>query len=264
MFKYLSVFRTSFRQESKAKWNMVITAINFLVIAYVLYMLWNYIYTNGQGELIEGYTLEMMIWYLIMSEVLAYSFNARRVTISFSSQIKSGAIAYQLNKPYNYYFYQISTNFATFAMRAIFILPAGIIMGLICVGGIANFSAAYVFPILLSYILGFMTNLTMYAIIGLLAFWVEESTPFTWIIQKFVIVLGTFFPPEFFPSWLQPFITYSPIYAMMSGPAKLLANFSWQDFLQVSVTQVAYIAIFIGIAMILYKFGTRKVNVNGG
>ena len=50
----------------------------------------------------------------------------------------------------------------------------------------------------------------------------------------------------------------------MSGPCKLLANFSWELFLNVSMSQLSYITIFIVVGLLLYKFGTKKVNVNGG
>ena len=78
------------------------------------------------------------------------------------------------------------------------------------------------------------------------------------------MLFGLFFPPEFFPLWLQPVITYSPVYAMMSGTCKLLANFSWELFGQVVLTQIIYLTFFLGFALVLYKKGTKKVNVNGG
>ena len=78
------------------------------------------------------------------------------------------------------------------------------------------------------------------------------------------MLFGLFFPPEFFSASLQPFITYSPVYAMMSGPCKLMANFSWDLFLKVSISQLVYIAVFVIIGLIIYKIGTKKVNIHGG
>jgi ABC-2 type transport system permease protein len=206
----------------------------------------------------------MMIWYLIMAEIFMYSVHARSITKQFGNDIKSGKIAYQLNKPYNYYAYQIATESGVSCWKLCFLLPTAILMGLILVGPIANFKVYYIFPILLSLALGLLLLCAVYGIVGLLAFWIEESTPFTWIIQKFIMLFGLFFPPEFFPAWLQPIITYSPVYAMVSGPSKLLANFDWNLFLTVSISQIAYITLFIALGAILYKSGTKKVNVHGG
>lgn len=264
MKKYLSIFKTSFNQESKTFANSMVSVVSFAVIIYIFKMLWDYIYTSGGGEMIKGYTLEMMLWYMIMAEVLMYALNARVVTRNFSNDIKSGKIAYQLNKPYNYYAYQISSQCGEFIWKLCFLIPTALIMGLVLLGPISNFSIAYVLPILTSIILAMLLNCIIYGAVGLLAFWIEESMPFTWIIQKFIMLFGLFFPPEFFPTWLQGFIHYSPIYAMMSGPCKLLANFSWDLYLKVSISQIAYLVLFLGAGLLIYKFGTRKVNVNGG
>lgn len=265
MNKYLSIYRTSFRQESKTIADSLTSVVSFVVIIYIFQQLWQFIYGgSGGGTLIHGYTVQMMIWYMIMAEVLMYSVNARGVTRAFGKDIKSGKIAYQLNKPYNYFSYQVFSQAGAFMWKLIFLVPTGIIMGLILLGPIPNFSFIYVVPLLVSLLLAVLLTCIIYGTVGLLSFWIEEATPFTWIVQKFQMLFGLFFPPEFFPTWLQPFIEFSPVYAMMSGPCKLMANFSWDLFLQVSVSQVAYITLFVGLGIMLYKLGTKKVNVNGG
>lgn len=265
MSKYFSIFRTSFRQESKTLANSLTSVVSFFVIIYIFQQLWQFIYgRNGGGNLIHGYTVEMMIWYMIMAEVLMYSVNARGVTREFGKDIKSGRIAYQLNKPYNYYGYQVSSQLGAIMWKMLFLVPTGIIMGLILLGPIHNFSVAYVLPLFTSLLMAALLTCIVYGTIGLLSFWIEESTPFTWIVQKFQMLFGLFFPPEFFPTWLQPVIEYSPVYAMMSGPCKLMADFSWDLFLRVSVSQVSYIVMFFVLGAIIYKSGTKKVNVHGG
>lgn len=265
MNKYLSIYKTSFKQESKSLINSLLSVFSFLVIIFIFKELWTFIYgKNGGGQLIKGYTLDMMLWYMIMAEVLMYSINARMVTRSFGGDIKSGKIAYQLNKPYNYYLYQVSNQAGSIIWKLLFLVPTAIIIGLLLLGPIANFSVAYVVPLLIALLLAAFLTAIIYGTIGVLSFWIEEATPFTWIVQKFQMLLGLFFPPEFFPAWLQPVITYSPVYAMMSGPCKLLANFSWELFLKVSISQVAWLAVFIALGLALYKFGTRKVTNNGG
>lgn len=265
MSKYFSIFKTSFKQETQTVADALTSVVSFAVIIYIFKMLWEFIYgKNSGGQLINGYSLQMMIWYMILAEILLYSVNARGTTKAFSNDIKSGKIAYQLNKPYNYYAYQISSQCATFLWKLIFLVPTGLLMGLLLLGPIQNFSFVFIIPIIISMLLATFLTATIYGAIGLLAFWIEESTPFTWIVQKFQMLLGLFFPPEFFPAWLQPVISYSPIYAMMSGPCKLLASFSWELFLKVSFSQLVYIVIFVGLGMIMYKFGTKKVNIHGG
>lgn len=265
MTKYLSIYRTSFRQESKTIANSLTSVVSFVVIIYIFQQLWQFIYSgNGGGTLIHGYSANMMIWYMIMAEILMYSVNSRAVTRAFGNDIKSGKIAYQLNKPYNYFSYQVCSQAGAFTWKLIFLVPTGIIMGIILLGPIPNFNITYIIPLLISLLFAVLLTCIIYGTVGLLSFWIEEATPFTWIVQKFQMLFGLFFPPEFFPTWLQPIIEYSPVYAMMSGPCKLMANFSWELFLNVSISQAIYISIFITIGVILYKIGTKKVNVHGG
>lgn len=265
MYKYLSIFKTSFRQESKTVANSLTSVVSFIVIIYIFQQLWQFIYGgNGGGTLIHGYTVNMMIWYMIMAEVLMYAVNARGVTRAFGNDIKSGKIAYQLNKPYNYFSYQVCTSAGEFMWKLLFLVPTGIIMGLILLGPIPNFNVAYVLPLFVSLLMAVTLTGIIYGTIGLLSFWIEEATPFTWIVQKIQMLFGLFFPPEFFPVWLQPVIQYSPVYAMMSGPCKLMASFSWDLFLKVSVSQITYMALFITLGFIIFKIGTKKVNVHGG
>ena len=145
MNKYLSICRTSFNQESKTIANSLTSVVSFIVIIYIFQQLWQFIYgETGGGTLINGYTLQMMIWYMIMAEVLMYAVNARGTTRTFSNDIKSGKIAYQLNKPYNYYLYQVSSSMGQIVWKLIFLVPTAIIMGLILLGPIKGFSVAYV------------------------------------------------------------------------------------------------------------------------
>lgn len=264
MKKYFTVFKTSFKQETKTIVNSLIAVASFAVIIFIFYELWSFIYGKGGGELIKGYDLNMMIWYLIMAEILMYAQNSVTVTRTFGDDIKSGKVAYGLNKPYNYFTYQVANQTGVFVYKLLFLIPTGVILGLLLLGPSQSFSAAYIVPIIASLLLATLLTCLIFGTIGLLCFWIEEATPFTWIIAKFVMIFGLFFPPEFFPVWLQPFINYSPIFAMISGPSKLLANFSWQLFGELMLSQLSYIVFFYLLGLLLFKLGSKKVNVNGG
>lgn len=263
--KYLSVFKTSFKQEKDTTLNIVFRAVSFLIMIYIFFQLWNYIYgQNGTSQIIKGYSLEQMIWYLIITELLYYTCRYGLIVKEISDEIKNGNIAYKLNKPYNYYLYQITSFMAKSCFSLIFLLLIAVIMEFGFVGIVPSFTWAQIFPCLLSVLLSTFLSWTIYSIIGLISFWIQDSTPFTWIFSKFVMLLGLFFPVEFFPNWLQPFIKYSPIYSIMSGPASLVANFSWKLFAQVAISQTVWAFVFILVGIGIYNLGKRRVTANGG
>ena len=79
-----------------------------------------------------------------------------------------------------------------------------------------------------------------------------------------ILVLGTIFPVEMFPKWLQPIIKCTPVLAVTYGPAKLIIDFSFGMFWQIIGIQTLYIILSSAILLVLYKIGTKKLNVNGG
>jgi ABC-2 type transport system permease protein len=117
---------------------------------------------------------------------------------------------------------------------------------------------------ILSFALGILVNAVIYMGICSLSFWMEDSTPFRWIYDKMIIVIGTLFPLELFPSWLQPAIKCSPIYAVNYGPAKLTIDFSFLTAGKVIIVQLIYLAITTLLLIILFRKGVKKLNVNGG
>ena len=95
-------------------------------------------------------------------------------------------------------------------------------------------------------------------------FFIEDANPFYWVYSKFILIIGTIFPIEFFPKLLQPIIKYSPIYVICYGPAKLFVNFSYGDLISIVIAQIIYIFIAYMLCALLYKKGVKNLNVNGG
>ncbi len=79
-----------------------------------------------------------------------------------------------------------------------------------------------------------------------------------------ILLIGTMFPIEMFPQYLRPIIKCTPIYVVTYGPAKLLINFSLQNFVQILLAQIIYLFVATTLTLILYEKGVKKLNVNGG
>ena len=265
MRKYLGVFGTSFKQEKDATWNTLIGSVGYIILIFVFVQLWCYIYgANGTGSIINGFTLQQMLWYLVITECIYFGARAKSITSAISNEIKSGSIAYKLNKPYNYYLYCVSQFMAKSVFTIIIMLPVSFIVGLVLVGIPDTFCFEQIIPCIFTILMSLLLTWTFYGIIGLIAFWTQESTPYYWVVSKFFMIFGLLLPITFFPAWLQPIIMYSPVYALFSGPASLVANFSWELFGQVVLSQAIWISIIIALGLWIYKLGKKKVTSNGG
>ena len=62
-------------------------------------------------ETISGYTFNQMIWYLLLAEVITFGSGSSVATDEIRNCIKSGNIAYQVVKPYNYIIYSLLAHF---------------------------------------------------------------------------------------------------------------------------------------------------------
>ena len=138
------------------------------------------------------------------------------------------------------------------------------IIGEIFIGSIPNFNIQNIPFIAVSFILGILINSIIRIAISIISFWIEDSKPIHWIYDKSILILGTLFPIDMFPQFMQPILKYSPVYAVNYGPIKLILNFSMENFVKVLLVQIIYLIIIMVILMIMYKKGEKKLNINGG
>ena len=101
-------------------------------------------------------------------------------------------------------------------------------------------------------------------LIGLFSFVIEDANPIFWIHSKIILILGTLFPVEYFPAFLQPLIIASPIFVTCYGPARLFVNFTWETCASVIMAQIIYVIAIYLLCSLIYRKGVKRINVNGG
>ncbi|MBQ9071935.1 MAG: ABC-2 family transporter protein [Bacilli bacterium] len=262
MKKYLNIFKATLINELQYISDIVLGFLSFLIKIFIFLQLWNYLY-DDPSSLIAGFSKDQMIWYVIMTEMIWYGTRNKTLTNQITDDIKSGSIAYALNKPYSYIIYIITKHFGEISIKFILYLILALVTGFIFVGPI-DFNILNLPFIIIIFILSFIINAIIRIIISMLSFFVEDSTPFHWIYDKIIIVLGIIFPIEVFPLFLQPILKFTPIYVVTYGPAKLVIDFSYSSFITILLVQIIYLIMTILLLALIYKKGVRKLNVNGG
>ena len=152
MRKYIYIYKATLIENLSYIADIFLRFINFFVMMFVFMNLWQYMYSDGT-QIINGYTFEQMIWYILVTEVLWYGTRNKKLTDEISKDIKTGNIAYNINKPYNYVFYIIAKHLAEVTIRLILFVIVGIIIGLSFIGPIQNFQFINIPFILLAVIL---------------------------------------------------------------------------------------------------------------
>ena len=139
MRKYLYIYKATLIENLGYIANIVLGFINFFVMMFVFLNLWQYIYSDS-SQIINGYTMQQMVWYVLITEVLWFGTRNKILTREISQDIKSGNIAYNINKPYNYVFYIISKHLGEITLKFISFVILGLIIGICFVGPIQNFN----------------------------------------------------------------------------------------------------------------------------
>lgn len=263
MKKYLYIMKTTFKDTLQYSSSLIFKFIGFAIVMTVLITLWNFLYSES-GSTINGYAQSQMIWYLLLAEIITFGSGSKVATNEIRNTIKSGNIAYQVTKPYNYISYTISKFLADTFVRFILFLIVAVILGLVFAGPIENFNLISLIPAIPVFLLAILISGMVKILISLSAFWVEDSQPFQMVYSKIVLIFGVLFPLEMFPKIIQNIIKFTPVYGVSYGPAKLIINFNLSILKNVLLSQVITIIVITILLKIIYERGVKKLNVNGG
>lgn len=261
--KYAVIYKSVLLESLQYAANMVMGFLAYFIFIFIFVKLWGYIYQTP-GELIAGYTKEQMIWYVMMTEMIWFGSNAASVAREVSGSIRGGNIAYLMNRPYHYTLYVLTKYTGEWSVRLPMYALFAVVIGTVMVGPLPRFSLAAVPAMALCVVLGLTINAVFKMCISLLSFWIEDATPFQWLYDKLILVVGTMFPVEIFPIALRPLFKLTPIYTVCYGPAKLIVDFSLEKCVEILAAQAVYLAAGGALMLLIYKKGVKKLYVNGG
>lgn len=263
MKKYLYIYKSELMTSLGYTFDTIVGFIGYVIMIFIFLNLWNFIYSDP-SELINGYTMNDMIWYVIITEIIWSTCGARKLSKQIANDVKSGNITYKLNKPYSYIEYALFNHLGHITIKFILLIILGIVMGLISLGTLPALNILSFLGVILSCVFALIINILSVTMIGLLSFYIEDSNPIYWLYSKLLLVFGTIFPVEFFPSIVQKILVYTPVYVVSYAPAKLFVNFTTTGFIELILIQLIYMIVLFILTHLFYRKGVKKLNVNGG
>jgi ABC-2 type transport system permease protein len=261
MKKYFAIFKINLLNTLAYPAELLTRSLMVLIFMWIFFQLWRITFAASGSDVLNGLTLRDTMWYLLIAETLMLGLP--RLSRVISQQVKDGSIAYLLNKPYDFLFYQLASGLGESLPRMgmIFLIGGGLVW--ILAGpppDLVNWPVALV-ALTGAWLLNFCVN----ALIGLAAFVAEEVAPFEWIYQKFVFVLGGMLVPlDFYPAWLQKISNALPFAYLMYGPARLFVEPNPALFTRILLGQLIWLIVLGGLLFLAYARGTRRLAINGG
>ena len=259
--KYWFIFQTTLVNSLAYPGELVGRSLMIIPFMWIFFQLWKVTYSAAGSDVINGLSLQDTLWYLMMAETI--ELGRPQLARTISENIKDGSIAYLLNKPYDFMLYQLSNAMGETIFRAIFNAIFGGVTVWFLVGAPAHPMG---FIIALPAILGaWVLHFCVNAMIGLMAFVMEDVSAFTWIYQKLAFIFGgLLIPLDFYPEWLRAITRLLPFSSTIYGPARLFVSPTLELFVNVMLLQIGWILI-LGLCLTLaYRRGLTQLTINGG
>jgi len=258
--KYGAVFRISLSQQFAYFYDFLIRTLFLILILFVFSRLWITAYTSGGTALIEGYTVEKMMWYLMVTESIYLAFPA--LVDRIEKDVKNGEIAYFLNRPISYIGFQYGQYLSEAVFRVAINLCAGSVLIYFLAGGIP-------IPNLLGFIPLVFLALTLQYVtvmaVCLSSFWVEDIRGFHLVYSRLLMIIGGMMVPlEIFPEWLQHIARILPFQSIIYLPASFFVGAHTEPLATMLIEQGLWLVFFTLILLGIYRLGVKRLNVNGG
>ena len=137
MRKYIYIYKSEIMSSLQYVSNILINFVGYFIHIFILFNLWDYMYSNPE-ELINGYSKLQTVWYIVITELVWSVVGGRKLCRKIVEDIKGGNIVYNMNKPYSYVSYIISSHLGEGTIRLIIYLVLGITTGIVFLKGIPD------------------------------------------------------------------------------------------------------------------------------
>ena len=258
--KYAAITRINLQNNLAYVGELTYRSIFMVVILYVLIQLWRTTFGATGSERIAGLSLPDTVWYLVMTETVMLS--KIRFANKIADEVRDGSLAYTIGRPYSYLLYHFFYGIGDTLLRLAINFAAGSILATLLIGPLPATNLPAVLAVVL---LAIGLDFCIEGLIGLLDFFTEDVNSFVIIYQKILFILGgMLIPLDFLPAWLRDIALALPFNYAIYAPARLFVQFDGSRWASVVAMQLMWIAFFAVALGLVFRWGVRRVSINGG
>jgi ABC-2 type transport system permease protein len=233
------------------------------VILFIFMKLWKVTYEQSGAQQLGGLDLNQMLWYLAITESIMMS--APRITMLVDEDVRTGSLAVQLVRPLSYPLYRLFSALGERAVRFAITAAAAAVIALALVGPLPEFGWQNLVFLAIALPCAFVLDFLGYFLVGLGAFWMEDTSGPMLIYSRMTMILGgMLIPLQLFPEWLQGPLHVLPFASIVYGPARMFVQPNSIEFAQIMANQVIWIGVFTLIVTAVYSVAVKRISANGG
>jgi ABC-2 type transport system permease protein len=201
--KYLAIFTLSFLHAFKNYKVMIGLGIFLMTCLIIFANLWHIAAAKvGAVDL----NPQQLLWYIAFNEWVLISIPDTQEEME--EDLRSGRLAYLLPRPVSYLGATFAEAVGTLFANLLFLGAVTFVFTFWQVGSLP-FHPMGLFATLVFGILAGVVAIIFHMLIGLSAFWIQEVSPFFWVWEKLMFMLGgLMLPLAVYPQWIHKTVTW--------------------------------------------------------
>lgn len=259
----IKILKTLVKDRIQYPDRLIMDTITIIARCGLLLVLYWYVFRLNNG-VINGTTFLFAAW----SIFFYFSFSVlklRAISKEIMRDVKTGNIEVLFSKPISYLSYKMWWQIGSGLYSFLVITFLAMIALFFIVGFPPTMTISIFIPtLILTFLCGVILSLFLYAIVGLLSFWIEDINPVFWIVDKAVMILGgSYLPVALFPAFMYKIALYSPFGASQFVSHTVYENWQTNWYKLVGI-QLFWIVLLGLVLYFMFKKARKKVSVNGG
>ncbi|MEJ6952278.1 ABC transporter permease [Natronospora cellulosivora (SeqCode)] len=263
MSLYLEYIKKIFQLKLTYRFNFIFSILTSVLWVYIQVNVWKALFVNQAT--VSGVSLDEMISFVILNLFISGLTNTY-IGQNLGEAINKGDIANSLIKPLNIKFYFIAEDFGDKLFKIIFsIIPTCLLAAFFWGFKLPSLSLNLVIFIL-SLINAIVIMYSINYILGLLAFWLENSWYVPWYLSAFEkLFAGSLVPLWFYPDILYNISRFLPFRLVSFDPINIyLERISISESLNVLFMQIVWIITLLLLEKIIWYQAQKKIIIFGG
>ncbi len=257
VYKYF--VRNAMMQATAYRSNTLIKSIGKILYVYVQMCLWTALSHSN-----HNIDISQTITYVIVTNMIGIFVDVNVIQL-INDRIRTGDISLDLMRPFDFRLYAFSYGIGNNIVNIIFqFIPTITFCIIVChkyisiVGCIPAFIVSMIFATIISFL--------FYFIIGILAFWLMVTWPINMLLGAVHKLLsGSWIPLWLFPEKARKIVELLPFSQIYYSPVSIIVtNKNADEILKVLLGQVIWIVVLYIVSLIMWKSGTKRLEVQGG
>ncbi len=257
--KYLAIFNLSFLHTFK-NYKALLGLSLFLMTCLIIFAhLWK---MAAAKTGIASYNPDQLLWYIAFNEWVLVSIPDAQEEIE--QDLRSGRLAYLLPRPISYLGATFAEALGTLTVNLLVLGGVTFLFTWWQVGALPFHPLGLLVTLLFGLMAGLIAVIFQ-MLIGLSAFWLQEVSPFFWIWEKFLFMLGgLMLPLAVYPQWMQTLAHLTPFPAILGDRSALALDFNLNHVLTLTLSLTGWGVFGLFCLLLVYRKGLRILNVEGG